>query len=423
MKNILIIALLILIDFATASAQNSLLYNGKFKHGNFETDIEIDIQQLDDKYQVKFNSLAQNAFGIPAGDIKISNDTLEFALQSDLYRYDFKCYPFGQSQMNTSLTVDGKKYDLDLKRAVQGPNDFIKNKDIRFRSQGLLLYGTIYYPESHNGKAIYLVTSSGNQDRSASRAEAILFSKAGFISFHIDKRGTGFSDGDWQLADIPQLCEDDLNALEFLHQTEKIDYKNIGIKGSSQGGSKIPYILKKQPALGFGIVVSCPASTLLESDLNYWKNRNISSIGADNIEDAADMQGSVFQYIASNMTKAELEEKIQRNKSELWFNAIWIPELDQVTIDKKLNYSPLPYFENNQSPMLIIEGANDEIIPLKSLDKIKQNIGKKASSKNKYMYLKNANHSMMFVGTSDFPYWFSLHPAYFDIVLKWIKKV
>ncbi len=44
----------------------------------------------------------------------------------------------------------------------------------------------------------------------------LLFSKAGYISFHIDKRGTGISDGNWQLATIPELCEDDLHALEFL---------------------------------------------------------------------------------------------------------------------------------------------------------------------------------------------------------------
>lgn len=423
MKNLLLFAAFIFFNIITGQTENYYLYQGEFNHGNFKTDLEIDIQQSDNIYQVKFNSLAQNAFGIPAGDVKVSNETLEFALQSDLYRYDFKCSPFGKDKMTATLTVDGKAYDLVLKRSAKRPNDAVKIKDVRFRSEGLLLYGTIYYPENPNGKAIYLVTSSGNQDRSASRAEALLFSKAGFISFHIDKRGTGFSDGNWQLADIPQLCNDDIKALEFLHQTEQIDYKNIGIKGSSQGASKVPYLLKKQPALGFGIVVSCPASTLLESDLNYWKNRTATSVGADNIEEATEMQGAVFQFIASNLTKAELEEKIQINKGESWFNSIWIPELEQVIIDKKLNYNPLPYFENNKSPMLIIEGTKDEIIPTKSLDKIRNTIGKEGNPKNEFRYLKGANHSMMFVGASDFPYWFSLHPEYFDTILRWLRKM
>ena len=65
------------------------LYTGAFKHGKFQTDVEFDIQATDDSYSIKFNSLSQNAFGIPAGDIKVKNDTLKFALQSDYYRYDF----------------------------------------------------------------------------------------------------------------------------------------------------------------------------------------------------------------------------------------------------------------------------------------------------------------------------------------------
>ena len=33
------------------------LYQGNFKHGDFETDLEFDIQSTDDSYLIKFNSL------------------------------------------------------------------------------------------------------------------------------------------------------------------------------------------------------------------------------------------------------------------------------------------------------------------------------------------------------------------------------
>ena len=399
------------------------LYSGNFSFGNFLTDIEFDIQKVNDQYQIKFNSLSQNAFGIPAGDIRVSQDTLQFALQSDYYRYDFSCLPLDENLMKGTLTVDGSSYDFKLQKEITSTNTFVKTKDIRLRSQGLLLYGTIYYPEKPNGKAIYLVTSSGDQDRSSSRAEALLFSKAGYISFHIDKRGTGISDGNWQLATIPELCEDDLHALEFLHQSEKIDYVHIGIKGSSQGASKVPYILQKQPNLAFGIVVSCPASTLLESDLNYWKNRNIELIGKDDIDDASELQEAVFQYIATNISKQTLEDIIEENRSQIWFQYVWIPELDQVEFDKKLNYSPLPYFKDNNSPMLIIEGTEDKIIPSSSMDDIKKVMGSHRNKKTKFISLKGADHAMMFQGTSDFPYWSSLHPDYINAMFNWIGKL
>lgn len=399
------------------------LYSGNFKHGKFRTDIEFDINKINDQYEVKFNSLRQNAFGIPTGDVRISGDTLYFALQSDHYRYDFSAVSLDDKTLNASLLVDGNTYDFLLSKDKNGSESKITTKDIRLRSQGLLLYGTIYYPETPNGKAIYLVTSSGNQDRSASRAEALLFAKAGYISFHIDKRGTGISDGNWQLATIPELCEDDLHALEFLHQSEKIDYADIGIKGSSQGATKVPYILQKQPKLAFGIAVSCPASTLLESDLNYWRNRNMELIGKEYINAATEVQDAVFQYIASNISKQTLEDKIEQNKSQPWFHHIWIPELDQVEFDKKLNYSPLPYFKNNNSPMLVIEGTQDMIIPSSSLDAIKKVIGPHRNKKTKFISLKGADHAMMFQGTSDFPYWTSLHPDYINVMFNWIRKL
>lgn len=410
----------------TMTAQTAIepgLYSGTFKHGKFITDIEFDIQHANDSYQIKFNSLAQNAFGIPAGDVNYLNDTLKFALQSDFYRYDFSTVSSGKKELITKLSVDGNSYDLKLYKKSQAGESRIKSKDIRFRSSELLMYGTIYYPNKPNGKAIYLVTSSGNQDRSASRAEALLFADAGFISFHIDKRGTGISDGNWQLASIPDLCEDDLHALEFLHQSEKIDYANIGIKGSSQGGTKVPYLLTKEPTLGFGIVVSCPASTLLESDLNYWKNRNTDVIKPEDMADASELQKAVFQYIGQDISKEELELKVNLNKSAPWLSHVWIPQEDQVVFDTKLNFSPMPYFETIQSPLLVIQGSKDEIIPLNSLDLIKQTMSHTKDKKNEYILLEGANHSIMQVENTDFKYWQSLHPKYMSSMLKWIQKL
>ena len=424
MKSISILILIFCFQLGFSQVPDSIVtYFGNFQYGNFQTDLEFEFEKTNNQYRIKFNSLSQNAFGIPAGDVKLSGDTIHFALQSDYYRYDISCSPFGQPHMNGTLTVDDKSYDLALDKEANRIPNTIKSKDIRFRSEGLLLYGTLYYPEKHNGKAIYLLTSSGDQDRSGSRAEALLFAKAGYISFHIDKRGTGISDGNWQLADIPELCKDDLHALEFLHQSEKIEYADIGVKGSSQGATKVPYILQKQPALAFGIVVSCPASTLLESDLNYWKNRNIKEIGEENIDKASELQDAVFQYIATNLSKDTLEAKIEQNKSQTWFHNIWIPELDQVEFDKKLNYSPLPYFKGNTSPMLIIEGTKDEIIPATSLTDIKKVIGRKKNKKTKFIALKGADHAMMMVEDSDFKYWQSLHSKYIPTILKWIHKL
>ena len=421
MKIAILIFLFFLTPFISAQESDySGFYSGSFKHGKFSTDLAFNILSENDSYKITFNSLNQNAFGIPAGDITADSNAIKFALQSDFYRYDFELKQNQENNFTSTLKVDDKAFKFNLTKRLSASSYELNSMDIRFRSGALLLYGTIYYPETPNGKAIYLVTSSGSQDRSASRAEAILFAKEGFVSFHIDKRGTGISDGNWELATIQELCEDDLHALEYLHQIEKIQYQNIGIKGSSQGATKVPYILKKQPKLGFGIVVSCPGSTLLESDLNYWKNRNLDLIGASNIDKAAEVQGAVFQYLAMNISKETLDHKIEENQTQPWFKNIWIPNENQVQFDQKLNYSPLPYFKDLTAPLLVIQGSEDQIIPESSLKNIKKSIGSKRNKKTSFISLKGANHSMMLTKSSDFPYWSSLHPNYLNKIFNWI---
>ena len=398
-------------------------YQGLFHFGNFQTDIGLDVQKTNDTYEILFSSLEQNAFGIPAREIEIAGDSLKFVLQSDYFKYLFKGKLLNNNTLSLNLTVNQKSFDFALYKSNQEASSNLKSKDVRFKSENLLLYGTIYFPEKPNGKAIYLVTSSGNNDRSASRAEAMMFAQNGFIAFHADKRGTGISDGNWQKADIPTLCNDDIRAIQYLSQIEKISLSHIGIKGSSQGATKIPYIMDKLPQLGFGIAVSCPGSSLLESDINYWKNRNKISIDPVYLETATEMQKSVFQYISGGLSKNELEVDIERNKNKPWFEHIWIPVLDEVETDLKLNYSPLPFFGLIKQPLLVLNGNMDEVIPDASLETIKKSVPFEKYSKNEFIILKGADHSMMFKGESDFPYWSTLHPDYMQTMMKWIDQL
>lgn len=409
--------------FLTAESQSSIenKYSGVFRHGNFSTEITIDITQTNDLSQVFFSSPEQNAYGIPAREIAIESDSIEFVLQSDFFRYEFKGEFQGDS-LNMNLSIEKNDYPFTLIRSSAFQEERISSRDIRFRSGNLLLYGTLYLPEKSNGKAIYLVTSSGDQDRSASRAEAQFLARQGYITLHSDKRGTGLSDGNWQEAGIPELCMDDIQAITYLSETNGLDYSNIGIKGSSQGASKVPYILSKMPELGFGIVVSCPASTLLDSDLNYWKNRTRKELSEDELNQAAEIQRSVFLFIAGEIPREELSNRIERVKNETWMSKVWVPELDSVRIDQKLNYTPMPFFKQLKKPILVIQGSSDEVIPNHSLKTI-QGLTENNNRGNRYIELKNADHSMMFQGESDFPYWPALHPGYRSEMLKWLNQL
>ena len=420
---ILLAFMLVFVGCLQSQSQNfSGNYSGNFSYGDFSTQLALSINDTVEPIQVLFSSPEQNAYNIPAQNILIQNDSIHFVLQSDYYTYQFIGNVNIRNGLSLVLEVDTKSFPFVLHSDLNSPAVAFNFRDVRFRSKNLLLYGTVYNPIQANGKAIYIVNSSGNQDRSASRSEVIKLVNQGFIVFHTDKRGTGLSDGNWQTASIPELCEDDMHAITYLAETTGLDYNNIGIKGSSQGASKVPYILDKLPELGFGIVVSCPGSTLLESDLNYWINRHSNELASDDLQDASQMQKFVFQHIAGSLSRNELDKLLAENQDKTWFSAVWVPDLDSVDIDRKLEYNPLPYFEKIKQPLLVIQGDKDEIIPEDSLDIIKK-ASTKANVLNTYKVLEGADHSMMNKGQSDFPYWSSLHPEYLDTLINWINLV
>jgi hypothetical protein len=398
-------------------------YSGVIKYGNFSDKIIFEIEQDSSSSKVFFTSLEQNANRIPFQDIKVNGDSINFMLQSDFYTYSFRNkWIENNSKLQGTLTVDSITVPYTLEKELPSNNQYPKNEDVSFESNELKINGTIWYPKNGGNKAIVFLTSSGNADRSASRAEAKLFSQSGFTTFHYDKRGTGNSEGDWQIATIEELVMDDINAVKYFSDKTGIPLTNIGIKGSSQGATKIPYVLNELESLEYGVAVSCPGVSLLESDLNYWKNRNAEIIGNE-IEAATKFQRKVFEFIAGKLSRTDLEKAINNVKSNSWFANIWVPNLDEVQTDKKLLYSPIPYFETTKQPILILQGTKDEIIPANSYETISEALIKSGNDNFKTVLLEGASHSMNNIGESDFPYWSKLHPDYLTTIENWINTV
>ncbi len=398
-------------------------FSGIFKHGNFSDKILFEIERDSVSFNVFFTSLEQNANRIPFHNVEANGDSINFELRSDFYTYSFKNrWIDNYSKLQGSLTVDTSATRYTLEKKLLDDSNVPKSEEIRFESNGLSLKGTIWYPNSNDRKALIIVTSSGDADRSASRAEAILFAQMGFTTFHYDKRGTGSSDGNWNIATIEELSADDVIAIKYFSKKTEIPLTKIGVKGSSQGAAKIPYILSELENLKYGIVVSCPGVTLLESDLNYWRNRNADVFGNE-IDAATNFQRKVFEFIAGKLSRINLDKAINNEKSNSWFDKIWMPNLDEVQTDKKLLYSAIPYFETTKQPILILQGTKDEIIPADSYEIISEALVKSDNDNFKTVLLEGASHSMYNIGESDFPYWSKLHPEYLTAVENWINTV
>ena len=419
------IGILVMFFFTvTLSAQSFL---GTIDYGKSSINYKIKLAKIDNHTSAFFSSVEMNAYEIPCQNATFEKDSLKFYVVSDYYTYEYtyikqseyfkgrlKIYSNENEQLlNTFETNLLKENETELKA--------IEKQDVSFTSNGLKLYGTLWNPKSSIQKGLFFATSSQGNDRSGSNAEASYFTNLGYTVFNYDKRGTGKSEGNWQSATIEELCSDDINAIHFFAKITSLPLSEIGIKGSSQGGIKIPYILTEISDLKFGISVSCPSGSLLESDLNNWKNTNIDQIGKGNIKVAYEVQKAGYDYLANNLSYKKLNSITSKYSNQDWFKYIWIPE-ENVQKDYKLNFIGLPYFKKISQPILVMQGLSDNVIPKNSYKIIQKAIKKSESKKYEILTLENTTHSMTNLDKA-FPYFQILSPKYLVSIVGWLNTI
>lgn len=400
---------------------------GSIAYGKTTFNYKINLVETEAQTKAFFSSIEMNAYEIPCQNTTYERDSLKFYVISDYYTYEYK-FLLHSKNFKGQLRVYSNEteqllntFETNLIRENITESDIIERQELTFTSNNLELYGTLWKPKNPINKGLFFVTSSQGNDRSGTNAEAAYFTKLGYTVFNYDKRGTGKSEGEWQSATIEELCSDDINAIAFFAKTTMLPISEIGIIGSSQGGIKIPYILSEIPELKFGISISCPSGTLLESDLNNWKNLNIAQIGQENINVAAKVQKAAYDYLANNLSFKKLNAIKNKYINQDWFKYIWIPD-ENIQKDYKLNFSGLPYFKKISQPILVIQGLSDNVIPEKSYKIIEKAIKKSESKKYEILTFENTTHSMTNLD-KEFPYFQILSPKYLVSIVDWLNTI
>ena len=166
--------------------------------------------------------------------------------------------------------------------------DSIRQTDITFISEGVLLAGTLYSPTDPQA-AIVLVHGSGQEKRMTQFAERL--ASHGIAVLTYDKRGVGESGGIYtgpevgtnnvDSANVSLLAKDASSAVNKLQEVA-MDLP-VGLLGSSQAGWIIPMAATLNPSVDFMVVFSGPTITSLEQlrfqfhtngEPNYWENHS-----------------------------------------------------------------------------------------------------------------------------------------------------
>ena len=253
MRNILIVFYLILaFPSAKAIAQT---WSGAINYGKTSFTYQIKLTKTEGQTTAFFSSIEMNAYEIPCQKTTLQNDSLHFYVISDYYTYEYQYIKQRESfkgnlkvySNETEQLLNSFETDLILEKTAELAQ--IEKQEFSFISNNLELSGTLWKPKNPINQGLFFVTSSQGNDRSGTNAEASYFANLGYTVFNYDKRGTGKSEGDWHSATIEELSSDDINALEFFSDISSIPLSKIGIKGSSQGGIKTPFILSKKKHL------------------------------------------------------------------------------------------------------------------------------------------------------------------------------
>jgi uncharacterized protein len=172
--------------------------------------------------------------------------------------------------------------------AVAQTLDSIRQTDITFTSEGVLLAGTLFSPPQPQA-AIVLVHGSGQEKRMTRFAERVAAQGIAVLTY--DKRGVGASGGTYAGPEVGTNNVDSMNlsllakdasaAVNKLHEVA-MDLP-VGLVGFSQAGWVIPIAATLNPSVDFMVLFSGPTITSLEQlrfqfhtngDPNYWENHS-----------------------------------------------------------------------------------------------------------------------------------------------------
>ena len=223
--------------------------------------------------------------------------------------------------------------------------DAIEIQNLTFKSEGVLLDGTVYKPKNSR-VAVVIVHGSGQETRMNEFAK--LLAKNGITVLTYDKRGVGKSGGIYNgpevgtnnidATNLNLLAKDASNAVNILHQQNK--NIPVGLVGFSQAGWIIPITSSKNSLVEFMVLFSCPTITTLEQlrfqfytngNTDFWDNHTEES-AREHIQNDPDW----YQFAAT-------DPKVFLN--EVSIPGLWLFGLKDIQIPVKLCIDHLNTFK------------------------------------------------------------------------------
>ena len=373
-----------------------------------------------------YNSPAQKASGIPLDSIVVYHDTIFFQLMSEPVTF-FKCKANSDSISGSFIQKGFADGIVTLKKSQPPVRNFavadtsFKSGDSRIACRIYIPYGTVKCP------GVIFMHGSGAEGMFANQFFAEHLASKGIITLIQDKRGVGRSTGKWQTSSFETLASDHINAIQFLKTFKRVNPKQIGIYGHSQGGTIAPLVASRSGDIAFVIAAEGVGDTVYKQDL-YRTANNLKSNGfsPEDVMEAINYYKLWLDIARKGTGYDKIDSLSQAAKNRKWSDWVEIPPKDHWIWKYYLNignFNSLEYWKMISVPVLLVYGEDDQIEDIRNyiqnIDRVL--IDHAHNGDVTQVILPKAQHNLCVSPGKNEPFfWWYISPGYPDLIASWI---
>jgi dienelactone hydrolase len=304
----------------------------------------------------------------------------------------------------TGLVIE----DVATGATWRAPRVPLRSEEVEIRRDGLALRGTLHLPPAAPGGSVPgIVLAPGSEDegtRHSLDALPYVLAREGFAVLAVDKRGTGASEGSWDV-DHDTLAGDLVAWVDWLADRPELDGR-IGVFGFSEGGWIAPLAASRTEAIDF-LAVSGGGALPKSASFLHQAGKRLEEEG---------LQGE------------ELERAMSEKRSFLEASARRAADgAEAKPFDLRMAHDPAPEWRRFRGPVLWMIGDDDVLVPPRaSAERLREVLARAGHPDYTVRLFPRATHGM-FRSVTGAPNEFfrmeglgELAPGYWETLLRWL---
>jgi dienelactone hydrolase len=370
-------------------------WEGTMQRGSSHLEIRIDVPA--NGTRATFSAPDLGAIDIPLARLRIGR-AMHWELVGDSSTTAFDGARQGDTMTGTFRDPAGRGTFV-LHRLSASTQPPYAEQEVTFAGHGAQLAGTVLAPRGGGTHpAMIFVHGSGAEGRWASAYLADYVARHGVVALIYDKRGVGKSTGDWRTSAMNDLVLDARAGVDLLARRADVDIRRIGVWGHSQGGELAPAIAAHNPKVAWIIAADGPIGPQFHQDLFRVDTALAKHYSGTPLHDAEALYAEFVDVARTGAPHDQLRRDIARAGDAAWVADLAIPGDDSWIWSwyrTTGSYDNTPFWAMVRVPVLLVFGADDEIVPVKpSIDGTRAILAAHGNTKVAVRVFPGADHTL-----------------------------